>query len=288
MRTPPPRRGRRLGCEVRVGPVAAVATGSVEKLAVRQLIDRIADSTRCGFIQIGRAGGRQMSWWRIGTPVSGPVDSGIRREIQEGEGRLRPPPILLLEATRRATLSPREIEFFELFNWFAVALESSIGESWTVDPVDVTYVRGPDRPVFGRRFLVFYNKVEMGRIEVSPGYDLLNAQEDSVFAWVQLRHLKYVPFIDACNLITRIELYCGPFETQETSSARASGAATAALTGYLWDAMRVDTTAETATLFEHDCTGPYTLFRDSVAHWTKNKVKPEELVKWRYESERDA
>ena len=226
-----------------------------------------------------------MSWWRSRHAVSRSDASVIRKEIEDGEGRLRQLPTIALDAARRATLSPEEIEFFDLFSWFAVALESSISESWTVDPVYVQYVRHPAMPIFGRRFIVFYNKIEMGTLDVSPTADVFNAREHGVDAVLRLRHLNFVPFEDAYNLVANIELYCGPFETRESSWARAGGAATAALTGYLWDVVRADTT-ETTTLFEHHCSGPYTGFRESVAHWTKNNVTPEKLVEWRYNRER--
>ena len=145
--------------------------------------------------------------------------------------------------------------------------------------MDVPYVRGDDMPIFGRRFVVFFNRIEMGDIEVSPTGGIWG-QEHGVEARLQLRHLGLVPFVDARQLVASIELLCGPSGTREVVWAQANGAAIVAMTGYLWDAVRVDAN-EAIPLFEHDSHGPGTALRESVAHWTKNNVAPESLVAWR-------
>jgi hypothetical protein len=207
------------------------------------------------------------------------IDAVIK-EISEGELRRRPLAWCKLSEADSASLSPSERELDDLFSWFAPAVEQRV-EGWTVDATDRTSVWLGDMPVFGRRFLVYFNRQWMGRIEVQ-----LNYLGPGASVSVSLRHLHHVPYVLAHQFLAAVEEYVGPWESVETSRPRAQGAAAVALSGYLWEVIRTDGLADALLEFEHMTSGPCTLFRDCVAHWRQGGMTPEKLVRWRYEAER--
>jgi hypothetical protein len=206
---------------------------------------------------------------------------GVIKEISEGELRRRPLAWFKLSEEDSARLSPSELEFYDLFSWFAPALEFRVGAEWTIDATDRVYVDGGDMPVFGRHFVVYFNRQRVGQIEVHPTY-----RDPGAWVSVRLRHLHHVPYALAFQFLTAVEEYVGPWESVEASRPRAESAAAARLSGYLWEVIRTDGLADALLEFEHMTNGPCTLFHDCVAHWRHGGMTPEKLVRGRYEAER--
>jgi hypothetical protein len=67
-----------------------------------------------------------------------------RQQLLDSDYRLRPTPWFEMPAEERERRSAYEQAFYELFSWFAVAIESSSTIEWTIDATNKTFVDGSD------------------------------------------------------------------------------------------------------------------------------------------------
>lgn len=179
--------------------------------------------------------------------------------------------------TSRATVA--HDYFFADFVWFGALLNQHISEPWGVEELPDTNVRDPhsDGPDLGRRYRVHYNAVEMGTVQATlAGMDWIFEpekfkQSPQALVLIDLNWMRFVPHGDALSFVYAVERLVGKWVDDEDSRSRAELAATRALTGYLWEALRQD---DMVPQFSWRTTGPYDLLRLTNEHWTKGAIDP--------------
>ncbi|MEZ5852953.1 MAG: hypothetical protein R3D68_20150 [Hyphomicrobiaceae bacterium] len=207
------------------------------------------------------------------------LEDGVRRQLLEGEQRKRPLLWFQFSSVSRPNPMAGDKDFFDLFSWLPTAIEAGADPAWTVDATDEIYVESFDSPIFGRHFDVYHNSVRMGRIQASPAYfDKVNYANVSM----RLGRLHYLPYPIVHSLVGRVIWLVGGDVDQDVNVSKTN----AALTEFLWEAFRLSADTDPdrdLPLFEHTVIGPCVPLRESVEHWVKNRIPPEELTKWRYE-----
>ena len=167
---------------------------------------------------------------------------------------------------------------FEDFEWFAAALNMWLQDDWTLEELNDTNVRGYDAPESGRRYRVWFNECKVGTIQVVAG-GLGTLKPESFFenrialVEVELNYLRFIPFEDAQAFLYQIQLMVGKFDFNdgEVSRARASAVVSAALGGYLWEAVR---NPDIDPMFNFTAEGPYSVFRETTDNWKANGINP--------------
>lgn len=171
---------------------------------------------------------------------------------------------------------------FDGFEYFAALLNQNISDPWTVEETGDTLVNDPgsDSPELGRTYLVYYNGVRLGRIQVTDGCNPDGFWEKSV-EWhqenraarviVDVDYLRFVSYHDAISLISMVELFVGRFEDNAAARFRAKAEATAALTGYLWQVQRAE---DYVPSFDHTTEGPYDLLNRMTEEWKERGIDP--------------
>jgi hypothetical protein len=210
--------------------------------------------------------------------------AGIIKQIERGE-RLPPhhhPPRSIRDSGFESFITPVHEVWFEHFRWFGVMMNQKTSEPWCIEELPDTLVRDhmADMPEIGRRYKVFYNSADMGTLEVLPaeaGLKGLGEWELSPMgrAILQLDHLQFAPWDDARSLVAAVEVLMGPYDEPDAAWERAIGAANAALSGHLWEVVRVP---DVAVAFYHAVYGPYDDVRRLNAHWESLGIDP--MEKW--------
>ncbi|MGR9252518.1 hypothetical protein [Rhizobium leguminosarum] len=210
--------------------------------------------------------------------------SGILQEL-EGERHVpkhqQPESLAAAGAIKGWTKEPHEI-LFEDFRWWAAVLNQNVSDPWSIEEINDIELRGYDGPAYGRKFRVWYNACEVGRMQVAVGgFRLLKperfADDRCARVDLELSYLRFIPLDDARSLISTLVLFIKPFDfdNAELSREKAGAAASDVLAGYLWEAVRLP---KIDPYFEYKIEGPYSLLRHTVEHLKKNDIDP--MVKW--------
>ena len=220
----------------------------------------------------------------FGKPTLRQEYANIIRQIEDGE-RLPPdhqPPKSIRDSGFETFITPAHQVFFEHFKWFGVMMNHKTSDPWCIEELPDTLVRDyqSDSPEIGRRYRVFYNACNMGTLQVLPAGDVLKDIEDwknapEAHAILQLNYLQFVPWDEAAALVRAVEVLMGRFEDYDAAWARASAAATAALSAHLWEVVRVP---DIAMDFYHSTHGPYDTVRETNARWESSGLDP--MEKW--------
>ncbi|MBY5768571.1 hypothetical protein HFN63_00290 [Rhizobium leguminosarum] len=207
--------------------------------------------------------------------------SGIIAQL-EGE-RHKPqhkqPESLAAGGAIASRIRPQHESLFEDFRWFAALMNRHIADEWAIEELPTTDVQGYEGPEIGRMYDVWYNACEVGRMQVALGAGALLSKEKQRSARVELKlnYLRFIPYRDAHSLLYEIGLLTGSFDRTngEAFRATAASAATDALTGYLWEAVRQP---DLDPWFDFMAEGPYDVLHDQVEHWRKNGIDP--MTRW--------
>lgn len=213
--------------------------------------------------------------------------AGIIKQIESGE---RMPPSHDIPRSIRepgegfeSFRSPAHDIFFEDFRWLQTMMNHNTAEPWCIEEMSDTLIRdlASDRPELGRRYRVYYNSCTMGTLQVHPGgFGLLDPErfkrERKAWAIVDLEYLRFIPWDHAIGFVRTVHFQLGAFPDYDTAWAKASAAATEALTGYLWEAMRID---DLVMDFNHSFEGPYEVVQQTTEHWA-NDPKFDPLRQW--------
>lgn len=216
-------------------------------------------------------------------------DAGIIKEIQEGERR-KPKhnrPKSVRDSGLDSFVTPAHEVVFEDFDWFAAVLNYTVSDPWAVEETPRTEIRDimTDGPYLGRTYKVYYNSLLMGDLQVTRGIDLQNQHKFSGIiptmeealkhryaeVIIELHYMRWVPYADALSLIVSLERLLGPSHDQKADGDRASVAAVAALTAYLWESASVE---DVVMSFDHRIDGPYEGLRIYTEHWQKEGFDP--------------
>lgn len=150
-------------------------------------------------------------------------------------------------------------------------------DAWAVEETPDTLLKDLEDPDLGRTYRIYYKPIMLGTLQVGIGdlSVLLRPEEfihkRSARAVLDLHWLRFVPYDDAHQLVVTIDLLLGPFAERDAAYARASAAATAALTRYLWESVRVE---DVVMVFGHSTEGPYELLRRTTDQWKANSIDP--------------
>jgi hypothetical protein len=207
--------------------------------------------------------------------------AGIIKQIEDGERRApkhRPPHSIRDSGFNSFVTSAHEI-MFEDFRWFGAMMNQNVSEPWSIEELPDTLVRDftADSPDIGRRYRVHFNSCDLGTLQVTAGgiASLRSAEEFSSHpearVLVDLDYLRFVPFDDVHSFLSAIGMFVGRFEERDAAVAVASAAATAALTGYLWETVR---RPDSVVSFHQQLEGPYDLVRLTTKHWEKSGIDP--------------
>ncbi|NKM65071.1 hypothetical protein GFL58_29535 [Rhizobium leguminosarum bv. viciae] len=207
--------------------------------------------------------------------------SGIIAQL-EGE-RHKPqhkqPESLAAGGAIASRIRPQHESLFEDFRWFAALMNRHIADEWAIEELPTTDVRGYEGPEIGRMYDVWYNACEVGRMQVTLGAGALLSKEKERSARVELKlnYLRFIPYRDAHSLLYEIGLLTGSYDRTngEAFRATAASAATDALTGYLWEAVRQP---DLDPWFDFMAEGSYDVLHDQVEHWRKNGIDP--MTRW--------
>ncbi|TAU55735.1 hypothetical protein ELI43_24360 [Rhizobium leguminosarum] len=210
--------------------------------------------------------------------------NGILQELK-GERHIpkhqQPESLAAAGAIKGWTKEPHEI-LFDDFRWWAPVLNQNVSDPWSIEEINDIELRGYDGPAYGRKFHVWYNACEVGRMQVAVGgFRILKpeafADDRCARVDLELSYLRFIPFDDATSLISTLALFIKPFDFDNTelSHEKARAAASDVLAGYLWDAVRLP---DVERDFDYKLEGPYSLLRHTVEHWKKSGIDP--MVKW--------
>jgi len=205
------------------------------------------------------------------------IIKGIKRGVRRKASHDRP--ASLAENGFSSFITPAHEVLFADFDWFGATLNWYVRGPWCVEEMRDTLLRDGDDPDLGRRYKVYFNNIELGKLEVGLGvqnFSLDTSAERfrvnrSARIVMDINYLRFVPYTDAHVFLSAIEFLLGsvsdPASAESVQAARndASSRATAALSGYLWEAFR--TQDEYVPAFEHSTEGPYVMFRHTIEHW---------------------
>ncbi|MAN77453.1 MAG: hypothetical protein CML24_09750 [Rhizobiales bacterium] len=168
---------------------------------------------------------------------------------------------------------------FEGFEFFGVLLNRQVSDPWTIEETGETRVRDvrSDSPELGRTYTVYFNGVRLGRIQVTEGFQPeginkpleWHRENRAARIILDLAWMRFVPYDDAFSLLYALELLLA--RRGKDMRDRARHAATAALTGYVWEALRVD---DIVPDLLHWTEGPYDLLVETSAHWKESGIDP--------------
>lgn len=211
--------------------------------------------------------------------------AGLIKQLQQGKRRpaqhVRPHRVTDQGFESFATAGVQAV--FEGFEYFGTLMNQHVADPWTIEETGDTLVKDflSDSPELGRTYVVFYNGVKMGRLQVTEGSNMDGGLREDIswhrehraaYAILELDQLRFVAYDDVVSLVSAVELFVGPFEDNDVSRARAHTHAAAALTGYLWEVMRAG--EEYVPSFEHRVNGPYDLLKLTTDHWKEGGVDP--------------
>ncbi|NKK58784.1 hypothetical protein GFM44_23075 [Rhizobium leguminosarum bv. viciae] len=176
-------------------------------------------------------------------------------------------------------IRPQHETLFEDFRWFAALMNRHVADEWAIEELPTTDARGYEGPDIGRMYEVWYNACKVGRMQVTLGSGSLLSDDKERSARVELKmnYLRFIDYRDAHSLLYEIGLLTGTFDraNADTFRAKAASAATDALTGYLWEAVRQP---DIDPWFDFTAEGSYDILYDQVEHWRKNGIDP--MTKW--------
>jgi hypothetical protein len=210
--------------------------------------------------------------------------AAIIAKIEEGDRHIpqHEQPRTISDSGFAMFVTPGHEVLFEDFEWFGAVMNHNLADPWAVEETPDTLLTVlEDTPDVGRTYRVFYNVALLGKLQICVhGISGISSRDDFLrdrgeLAVLNLRYLRFVPYHDVHQLLTTLYVLIGPFVEREAAYARASQAATALLTGHLWECVRMP---DIVPDFEACAAGPYDLLRKTTDHWKKNRVDP--FAKW--------
>jgi hypothetical protein len=203
------------------------------------------------------------------------IDGGERREPQH----VRPATLGGKYGADRG--DPVGNAAFDDLDLFGATLDWSTSDAWCIEETSDTMLRAwyLDSPDYGRRFLIYYNSLKLGWIEVSANPEKLFGTVDEFRSDprarldMEISMMRFVPQEDAFGLLYQASLLMqGVAGNYDEARERARTLAESAMTGYMWEVMRAGDQYVPDLQFSVD--GPYSVFRGTVAHWKETGFDP--------------
>jgi hypothetical protein len=231
----------------------------------------------------------------------------VIREIAEGKRRIPQGqrPISPTANDGRSFGTPGLETLFEDTQFFGVILMMQLGDQWCIEETSDNLLRTVRDPIPARRYIVFYNALELGTIELGEGFSAVLSHGREVYVRdclieVSLNYARFIPYDGLNNLLYQIEFLVSDVDSSAESKAwgryaanhyeqahdpddwhiagiraRARMNATEAMTRYLWDVQRA---FDYVPVFKYRAGGPYTMLRELVERWVGQGLDPDEML----------
>lgn len=200
------------------------------------------------------------------------IDNGHRRQPHHDV------PVAL---RKHGDVDPVDQFAFEEFAWFGATLDWSTDDAWSFEETSDTTRRASylDSPDHGRRWLIYYNALPLGWIEVSASPIKPFCSVDEFRASPQARIdmklslMRFIPTDAAEGILYQSAFYMQSIEDgYDAARARARVEAQSAMTRYMWSVMCAQD--EYIPILEFSAEGSYAVFREAVARWKENGYNP--------------
>lgn len=182
---------------------------------------------------------------------------------------------------RSSAADPVDQYAFDELAWFGAALDHGTGDAWSLEETADTMRRAwyLDSPSYGRRWIIYYNALKLGWIEVSatPLKVLGTVDEFRADPMAQLDislgFMRFVPHDVAFGLLYQASfLMQSVADGYDAARERARSAAESAMVRHIWEVMRAGD--QYVPDFDFSAEGPYDVFREMTAHWKQSGFDP--------------
>ncbi|GEM_PF-5729168 len=180
--------------------------------------------------------------------------------------RHRPSESLIAGGAVASRIRPEHENLFEDFRWCGKFLNEDVGRPWVIEELPSTDAGGYDGPEAGRMYDVWYNACKVGRIRITlagPWYFSERKSADNLSARLELdlNHLRFIPYSDACHLLKTLVVMIKYFDRDDpkTTQASAKTLVVDALSEHLWETVR---SPDLPRVFNFEIKGPYNYLRD--------------------------
>ena len=201
------------------------------------------------------------------------------------EGRRRDPKHQWPDGTKSkwgpGNVDPVDQYVFDEFYLFGATLDRETSDAWSFESTSDIARRAwyLDSPEYGRRWIVSYNAIKLGWVEVSASPAKLFGTVDefrldpAVRVDLQLDLMRFIASEDTFGLLYEVAFYMQHAEGgYDEARARARLKAESSMTHYMWDVMLAGN--EYVPELNYAVSGPYTVFRETIAHWQETGYDP--------------
>jgi hypothetical protein len=130
--------------------------------------------------------------------------------------------------------------FADVVNWWLA--DEYIGNRWRLQELPDGDVRlnvdFSDGPTLGRCYALFYNEVELGRLEIRPGYPD-DAAIPEVITEVELHSVRLLSYDTIADFLSAIAMYTCDSNSKDGKSTNPNQAIADALNRALWQSQRI-------------------------------------------------
>lgn len=202
-------------------------------------------------------------------------------EIDEGQRREPQHDVPLVPQSSWGTVDTVDQFAFHEFAWLGATLDWSTEDEWSFEETSDTMRRASylDSPNHGRRWIVYYNRLRLGWVEVSAApLKLLGTVDDyraspQARVDMELSLMRFIPTGAAFSILYQTSFFMQSTEGgYDAARERARVAADSAMTWYMWDVMRAGDQYVPDLQFSAE--GSYAVFRETVAHWKETGFSP--------------
>lgn len=171
-------------------------------------------------------------------------------------------------------------EAYEKSKFFQVYLNQTLKPSFSFDEQESTFCKIDtfDQPDYGRHYLVYYNSLDIGSVEIRLGYDLWDEhQENGVLLaiYFDLTRLEFLEYRDAVGLLQQLALAMMPFGDTNEDNKTARRIANDQMLEALWNNRHYEATGTCRrdekphlSITGH-FTGPAGYYLYALDHWRK-------------------
>lgn len=205
------------------------------------------------------------------------IDEGQRRKPQHDR------PAGNLSESGWAGATPAQQHVFNEFVWFGATLDRLTADPWSIEETSDTVLKAElfGLREHGRRWIVYYNILKLGWLEVSAdGLASLKSIEEfraapEVHIDMHLSLMRFIPSEDAFGLLYQAAFLMQSLEDEDGYDAareRARLPARFAMTDYLWEVSRAGD--QYVPDLDFLVIGPFAVYSKLVADWKQAGFDP--------------
>ena len=141
----------------------------------------------------------------------------------------------------RQSLDQSEAKFFYEFDDFADVMNWYLADdvSWRLQELPDTDVGTAETgPMFGRTYAVFYNQIEVGKLEIHP-FSYYGKEDRTITTHLKLYWVRLLAYDRLVAFLTGLASHVVDLDKQTGEYAAATNAINAAMVEALWDSYRI-------------------------------------------------